>query len=190
MTVVLKPGLGPLDLAYSKWVLKTLPIWHTIGFTPNVLTTLGLVTSIACVYYVWKRNVGLALAFLMLRMYFDYADGLMARKYEQLSELGDWYDHIVDTFAFGIPLIIVLLASSKPVGYTVPVVLAIIASMINNGCSENEYRDATGERSASLSLISKMCVSGSIFKWTDGVVQYLIISIVIYIMCVNDPRNV
>ena len=91
------------------------------------------------------------------------------------------------TIAFGIPLIIVLLTSSNPLRYTIPVVLAITAAMINSGCSEKIYRDATGNQNESLSLISKMCFSDEVFRWTDGVIQYLVISIVIWTLCVQDP---
>jgi phosphatidylglycerophosphate synthase len=108
MTVIVKPGVGHLDGLYSKFVYETLPFWHAIKVTPNILTTFGLISSIACVYFIYKRNTPLAILFLLLRMYFDYADGLTARRYNQTTKIGDWYDHIVDVCFFSIPLLIVL----------------------------------------------------------------------------------
>ena len=88
-----KPGIGILDSAITKAILPTLPVWHAAHCTPNTLTTLGMASSAACVYFLYRRNFPAALGFLVARVYFDYADGLLARKYDQTSVVGDWYDH-------------------------------------------------------------------------------------------------
>ena len=36
------------------------------------------------------------LLFAVLRWYFDYADGILARKYNQVTTFGDYYDHAND----------------------------------------------------------------------------------------------
>ena len=97
-TNIIKPGQGYLDLPVSKFVLWTLPFWKSLNCTPNTLTTLGLIFSILCIYFLYKRNVILSIIFLLLRLYFDYADGLYARKYNQTSDFGNFYDSFVDIF--------------------------------------------------------------------------------------------
>ena len=93
---IIKDNTGFLDRKLSNLILHTLPFWHSIGFTPNGLTTLGLISSIMFFVYFNKSNLLLTLVFLVLRWYFDYADGMLARKYKLTSKFGDYYDHITD----------------------------------------------------------------------------------------------
>lgn len=190
--VVIKPGIGYMDHAYTKIVLKTVPFWHSIKFTPNMLTTLGLVCSILAIYFLWKRDMVLAIVFVLLRQYFDYADGLTARKYGQCSNIGDWYDHIVDVFGFTIPLLILLVVDTKRRWLYLSLVLpAIAATVINIGCIEKNYRDATNKGGNSLKFAEKMCFSEDVFKVFDNSFLYLVIILVIILICTTEknPRN-
>ena len=54
--VIIKPGQGYLDKTLSENILKTLPFWKSINATPNHLTTLGLISSLASGYFLSKRN--------------------------------------------------------------------------------------------------------------------------------------
>jgi len=184
--IQIKPGIGYTDNVYSKLIIKTLPFWYSLGCTPNTLTTFGLISSVLCNYFIWKRNMYPALLFLTLRMYFDYADGLLARTYKQTSNFGDWYDHIVDLFAFAIPLLVVLAKTNKPLMYLIPVVLGMFAMTINLGCIEKQYFEQTGKSGNSLSLCSKMCFGEPIFKVFDNSFLYGIIAVVIIVLCTLD----
>ena len=140
----IKSGVGYMDYAYSKYiVIPTLPLWHKIKVTPNILTTFGLISSVLFIYFLWKRNVVLAIVFLLLRQYFDYADGLLARKYKQISNFGDWYDHIVDSVFFMLPLILLILFHTKKrIIYLCLLIPAILATIINIGCIEKNYKNS------------------------------------------------
>ena len=83
---IIKDNTGFLDRKLSNLILHTLPFWHSIGFTPNGLTTLGLISSILCLLFFYKHNLLYAIVFLVLRWYFDYADGMLARKYKETSK--------------------------------------------------------------------------------------------------------
>lgn len=187
--VQIKPGVGYVDNVYSQLVLKTLPFWHSLGITPNMLTTMGLISSVLCIYFIWKRNMYPALLFLVLRMYLDYTDGLLARTYNQTSNFGDWYDHIVDMFAFAIPLIIVLAKTKHPLAYLTPVLLGMFAMTINLGCIEKRYYNETGKSGDSLSLCSKMCFAEPVFKVFDNSFLYGIIAMVIIILCTLEQKK-
>ena len=152
---LIKEGTGYIDNYYSQFVLETVPFWNKIGATPNALTTLGLISSILCVYFLFKKNVVLSLIFLYLRMYFDFADGLLARKYGLTSKFGEWYDHIADLFGFGIPFLFVLSRSKKWYLYIVPSLVAMILSFINCGCVEKLQREKGNDHSKSMSLGAK-----------------------------------
>ena len=180
---LIKEGTGYIDTQYSEFVLETIPFWHTIGATPNVLTTLGLITSVLCIYFLWKKKPVLSILFLYLRMYFDFADGLLARKYRQTSKFGEWYDHVVDLFGFGLPLLVVLAKSKKWYIYIIPTATAMLLSFINCGCIERIQREKGNDHSHSMSLGAKMCVSKPVFKFLDNGFLYSVLTIVIILYC-------
>ena len=138
-----KPGIGYVDQAITAAVLPTLPFWHAICATPNTLTTFGLVTSALCVYSLYHRKLGWAVGFLVMRCYFDYADGLLARKYKQTSDIGDWYDHVVDlAFALGLFSVFAFSKYSIKIKATILVVITTFFALfvIQMGCVERQYR--------------------------------------------------
>lgn len=186
---IIKPGLGKLDYIYSEFVLKTLPFWKSLYFTPNILTTLSLLTSILCIYFIYKRKPILALIFLFSRMYFDFADGLFARKYNQTSNIGDWYDHIVDVFSFSIPLIIVLCMSKHKFVYVPIILILFISQIIHIGCIEKEYTEKSGNKGDSLDVCAKLCFSQDFFKLIDNSTFYILVAILILVLCKNEPVN-
>jgi len=190
--VVIKPGIGYMDHVYTKMVLKTVPFWNSIKFTPNMLTTLSLVCSILAIYFLWKRDMVLAVVFVLLRQYFDYADGLTARKYGQTSNIGDWYDHLVDVCGFTIPLLILVVVDTKRRWLYLALLLpAMAATVINIGCIEKNYRDMTGKCGDSLKVTEKLCFSEDVFKVFDNSFLYLVIILVIILICTTEknPRN-
>lgn len=96
-----KKGIGHFDHAYIKTlVLPTVDFWYTVGATPNTLTTLGLLNSVASIYYYSIDEKFKAVITLLFRMYFDYSDGVLARKYKITTSFGDYYDHYTDVLWF------------------------------------------------------------------------------------------
>lgn len=191
MTDFIKPGVGYMDYAFSKYiVVPTLPFWHSIKFTPNMLTTLGLVCSIVFIFSLWKRDMTMAIVFLLLRQYFDYADGLLARKYKQTSNIGDWYDHFVDIFAFTIPLLVLIWFDTKRRALYLCILLpALLATLINAGCVEKNYRDKTGNGGDSLKIAEKLCFADSVFKVFDNSFLYIVIILIVVLICREQSKK-
>lgn len=185
----LKPGLGHFDGVISKFVYETVPFWNSLNASPNTLTTFSLMCSVACIYYIHKRDAGKSILFLLLRMYFDYADGISARRYDKITDFGDWYDHVVDMFAFSIPLLIVLYKTKHRWKYIVPVAFFMIGTIINLSCIENEYEQKTGKRGNSLNIIKNSCFMPETFKWIDNSVLYMVIIIVIINLCKHEKKR-
>ena len=186
-----KPDLGYIDGIYSNIVLWTVPFWHTIKFTPNMLTTLGLLCSILFIYFLWKRNLVLSLLFLFLRQYFDYADGLMARKYNQTSKFGDFYDHLSDTLFFCIPFLILLLFTKKRVLYLCLVIPAMLLAIMGLGCTEKSYHDQTStNESPTLLFTENLCFNKEVLKIFDTSFMYIVIALVVIMVCLDksDPK--
>ena len=188
MVVVVKPGIGYVDTTITGLVLPTIPIWHTIGCTPNVLTTLGLLSSGLCIFYTHQRNAVAALVFLWLRIFFDYADGLLARKYDQVTRVGDWYDHISD-IAFAIGIIYILFSSkwyNTTAKWLTGAALFAFACLFlaQMGCIEAQYRAViTHEPETSISHLRHLCPhpSGGFLKACDNGTLYIILATAIYL---------
>ena len=85
---------------------KIVPILHTLGFIPNDITSISLLTSLLGIYYIYKKETNLGILLMFISFYLDSTDGYMARLYKQYSVFGDWYDHITDWVSWGMILII------------------------------------------------------------------------------------
>ena len=186
-----KPGIGYVDAAITAAVQPTLPGWHAICATPNVLTTLGLLSSGACVYSLYRRSLGWTLLFLILRCYFDYADGLLARKYKQTSEIGDWYDHIVDIcFSVGIFSVFAFSKYSFKIKISVLSILVVFFAMflIQMGCIEREYRKTHKKKEeTSISRLRVLCpppgVGVQIINAFDNGTLYIVMAVCAAVLC-------
>lgn len=76
------------------------PKFKSMGFTPNLITTLGLISGILCGKFFIQKIYFVSVFFWLLSYLFDCLDGFFARKYDMRSKLGDYYDHGCDFFKF------------------------------------------------------------------------------------------
>ena len=74
------------------------PYFKAIGMTPNMITTLGLISALISIYKLCSKQYKLAALFFLLSYFFDCMDGNFARKYNMVTDFGDYYDHSVDIF--------------------------------------------------------------------------------------------
>lgn len=184
----IKPGTGHLDYIVSKEIIKTLPFWKSLDVTPNILTTFGLISSVICLYALINRKTLLAIIMLCSRWYFDYADGLMARKYKMVTVFGDYYDHITDII-FTLGLFSVILLSKYPKKSNLKFVLIglilFFYSMFvfNYSAVELEFFKKN-KKETMLSKLRHFAPSNiELFKYFDNSVCYLSIIIVIILFC-------
>lgn len=49
--IVIKHTVSPVGNYISELIIKTLPFWNSIGVFPNILTTIGIFSNIAFIYY-------------------------------------------------------------------------------------------------------------------------------------------
>lgn len=180
---VIKPGNGYYDTKFSEAILHTLPMWKAIKFTPNILTTLGMICSGLCLYFYHKKSYW-SLLFLLLRIYFDYADGMMARKYNQRTKFGDYYDHVVDiSFTIVFCILTYMFFEKHRI-----IMLSIIAffsllTVIKLGCIEKQCtHDCNNE---SLQWLKKLCFNPKLFKWVDNLHLYIVLMVIIIIRALN-----
>ncbi len=74
-----------------------LPLFHKLGFTPNLVTSLTLVLRIIVFYNLYfKTNLKLIIILFFISWITDGIDGQLARKYNMKSKFGEIYDVTVD----------------------------------------------------------------------------------------------
>ena len=198
-TKVIKSNIGYLDKYVSDIILKTVPFWKSIGFNANMITTVGLIASGLSVYYFYKKNAVLSVLFLIVRWYCDYADGIYARKYNNITKFGDYYDHIVDlVFTFGIFLVFVFSKYKYPYTKYILISIQVILFLfftVHMTCIEKEYnneinknRSESSKQTSFIGTFSNMCPTGyeNTFRYFDNSVLYICIIILMIICCQCD----
>jgi phosphatidylglycerophosphate synthase len=135
------------------------PLFKTLGFTPNGITTLSLLFGLLSIFLLFKGYVWLFAITYFISFFFDCMDGYFARKYNMTSKGGDWYDHIKDAIVSIILFIIVILryknTCSPKTWLIVGIIFAFFFIMSTTlvGCQAREYKD--GE---SMFLYRKLCI--------------------------------
>lgn len=102
-------GLITVPLANS-----TVSFWHRLGFKPNGITTIHILLKILILALIIQKSIpALTIVGLtMLIVYFDALDGIMARKYDQGSQLGAVLDCGSD-FVFWATFVVIMLLRVK-----------------------------------------------------------------------------
>ena len=173
----LKDGLGHGDALISHMILPTVDFWHDIGATPNVLTTLGVATSGAALYYMYHGCFHGVLPFALLRWYFDYADGMLARKFDQVTVFGDYYDHANDLLFIAGIFVIFLMKSTKHAWLPASIfVVFVLLNLVQTGCIEKETNNDVED---TLSKFKSWCVVPETMKYLDTTTLYIVTLILI-----------
>ncbi|MEM9067369.1 MAG: CDP-alcohol phosphatidyltransferase family protein [Myxococcota bacterium] len=67
-----------------------------LGLTPNMITTVGLLLTLATFWFFWHGQFALGLACAWLMTFLDTVDGKLARVTMTSSKFGDIFDHGID----------------------------------------------------------------------------------------------
>ena len=181
--IIIKPGLGYLDTIFSDLCLPTIKFWKCLNFTPNQLTCLGLYSSIISLYFIYKKNIKYSVIFLIIRAYFDFIDGQFARKYEQVTQFGDYFDHLSDIFYF-ISMIIILSFKAKNKNLILILLLFGALFLAQMGCSEKLYREMIKNKTeTSISRLRFLCFESKFLNIFDNCMLYISMIYVIIKYC-------
>ena len=180
--IIAKNGLGHIDKNLTKLFLPTIDLWYCIGVTPNILTTFGLVTSILSIYYFNKNKYQQVIVFIILRCYFDYADGLLARKHKLTSKFGDLYDHFVD-LVFSVGMLTLISLKSKNKFLHLPILLIfVILFLMHMGCLEKEYNKVNDQKTF-ISYYKYLSIYPELMRYFDNGVLYIVLILIIVNIC-------
>jgi phosphatidylglycerophosphate synthase len=87
---------NPFDNIIIELADQTDSLYKSANLTPNNLTTISLFFGLLTAYYLYKGYNKLATITFLISYYYDCMDGNYARKYDMVTDFGDFYDHFCD----------------------------------------------------------------------------------------------
>jgi len=184
---------NPFDIVFIE-IAMTLNtyVFKPLGFvTPNIITSLSLITGLASLYCFYKQLPILFAVLFLISYILDCADGNYARRYHMVTRFGDYYDHGSDMFKLVGLLVLVWISpgfsqSQKIFFYAVTGLLTCLAN-VHLGCQEKVY--GLSDESGFLVLTSLLCPSGAAETWIPftryfgvGTLQVFIVVYIVYII--------
>ena len=164
---------NPIDLFLINLTIKINPYYKAINFTPNILTTLSLISTLLGLYIHTKNYYLLGGILYFIGYYFDCADGNFARTYNMTSEFGDYYDHITDLLkycAFIYLLYCYNITNNTIIFIVIIVCILLLSSILFLGCQEKIYiKNTNNKGSAFLKFTTLICSDEKwIYIWKYG----------------------
>ena len=131
------------------------PYFHKLGFTPNMLTTISLLFCGVTIILLLKSYFNLAAAFFIISYFFDCMDGHFARKYNQVTKFGDYYDHIADVIKMISVIYTLYYINSNIMTFLIiPMIILLFFTSMHMGCQEKYYNK---NESYTLSITKMLC---------------------------------
>lgn len=148
---------NPIDILLSKVAHKIKPVFYSLNFSPNNITTISVIFGVCSIYSLYKEQYLLSAIMLLISYFFDILDGIYARTYDMVTKFGDYYDHISDLTLYAI-LIPMIICKCKNKLKLLPFLLLFIIcqyfTMVQLGCQEKIYNT---DQSVTLSIFKKLC---------------------------------
>jgi phosphatidylglycerophosphate synthase len=134
------------DIQIFNFIDTHLYIYKKLGLTPNMITTLSLISGLCSGYMIYIKKYKIAGILFLIAYYFDCVDGKFARKYNMVTKFGDYYDHFSDILKF--VLVIFLLYKDNTIKfktYGLIIFLIIFLCIYQISCQQSIYEDNTKE---------------------------------------------
>ena len=146
---------NPIDNFIYYFIEKVAPVFYKLGFTPNMITTIGNICTIISIYFFIKQQYYYSALFFFFSYFFDCLDGYVARSYNMTSEFGDFYDHTSDMLKVLSFLILFITINYKLALIYIPIiVIAFTLSCVHLANQEIYY--GKPESSKTLQCISSL----------------------------------
>jgi len=137
------------------------PYFYKLGFIPNILTTISLISWLFALYFFINDGVYYtfyAVLFMIVSYFFDCFDGHFARTYNMVTKFGDYYDHISDVSKVILLIYFICTIYTSKVCYILPILLIfLILTLTHLACQELYYDKPSA--SETLSLLKFFCIA-------------------------------
>jgi CDP-diacylglycerol--serine O-phosphatidyltransferase len=161
---------------------------------PNICSLVGLLSAILAIYYAFLGNFPAAMIGLLWAVFFDWSDGIIARKMKgrtkEQGEFGAQLDSLIDIVSFGICPAIILLSYGNFSPWYLPGAFIIVAT----GVIRLSYFNVFGLMDKStywgLALDNNVIILAFLFLF-EGLVSPAVFSPVLYaLLMVLSALNV
>jgi phosphatidylglycerophosphate synthase len=152
---------------------------------PNLITLVGTILIVPMAYYMNKEQYILASLQVLIIYFTDCLDGYYARKYNQETNFGDFFDHTRDVLMY-IIIIYLIYKKIKPAFspiFIITIIISILLVFIHIGCQErlsnfNTYNNC-------LKWTKKLCLKKNFIQYTKyfGCGTNVMIIIIFILMC-------
>ncbi len=163
--------------------------------TPNILTTIGLISGIGSSYFIYNNNF-LPSALLHTFAYFmECMEGSNARIYKKSSKFGDMYDHIADRIR-GILLVLAIvfnkiITRKEKIIFLVVLFIAFILLIFHMSCQEKNI--ILGPKSTYLKMFDGLCSSKKYITFSRffgcGTFNFIILLFLLYFYFTKNNIN-
>ena len=137
------------------------PFFYKHGFTPNMLTGLSFLFTILSMSLFYKDYRIISALFYLVNYYFDCADGIFARKYNMISDYGDFLDHSTDLIGSFLLILILYIKNKNLLFKLIPIFIILIFIIVNDhGCTkiEKEKNNINIFKSKTIDFTKKLCL--------------------------------
>jgi len=110
---------------------------------PNLLSIFRILLIIPISYYVWHDNLKIVFVLIIIGIVTDYLDGIIARRFNQISEWGKILDPLADKLAIGTLLIVLHLKQEVPLWLVILVIGRDFAILVAGLFVAKKYRMIT-----------------------------------------------
>lgn len=107
---------------------------------PNLLSLLRILLIVPLAIFVWQGNLLLILIIVVIAMASDFLDGILARRLNQISEVGKILDPLADKLAIGTILLVLYLKHQVPLWLVVVVIGRDVAILIAGLLYARKYK--------------------------------------------------
>jgi phosphatidylglycerophosphate synthase len=170
------------NLIYKYIVEPISPILYSLHITPNMVTMMSFICGLLSVYYLYHKKYTLSAISYLFGYILDCVDGYLARKYDQITKFGDYFDHISDS-VINIMIVYIFLCRKKYYKIVIILIFLILTS-IHLSCQEKIYNKK--ENSDTLNLLNNIyeCKDVSNIKYTKyfGCGTYNLIVIIMILL--------
>jgi phosphatidylglycerophosphate synthase len=158
-------NLGYIDTIMYNIVYLLDKIFRKLNFNPNIITSISIPFGIIGLYFFYKGSY-LSIPFYFIYILLDYSDGYFARKYDMVTDFGDYFDHIRDA-VFGITLIILFLLKIYNNNQHKIILIFILVLLISYICvafSSFMCTEKDQKNNNSMKWAKNMCICEEFFK--------------------------
>ncbi len=107
---------------------------------PNLLSIFRIILLLPISYFVWYDKLKIVAILILFSFCSDYLDGIIARRFNQMSDLGKILDPLGDKLSIGVVLIILNLKGSAPLWLVLIVVGRDLIILLVGTVLASKYR--------------------------------------------------